>query len=111
LQHTHNTTKLFAHRGHAGNIGTNGLRNGEGATVILGVRDAEASGNALLHTTHFRIGQIEGLQRENGLTIGIDRIERHWGLPLSFGARSTLSSDYQFAFRFLRRSASWPGDG
>jgi hypothetical protein len=51
------------------------------------------------------------LQGENGLTIGIDRIERHWGLPLSIGARSTLSSGCQFVIRFLRRCVTMPDDG
>jgi hypothetical protein len=51
------------------------------------------------------------LQGKNGLPVGIDRIERHWGLPLSVGARSTMSSVRQFAIRFLRYLYILTGDG
>jgi hypothetical protein len=51
------------------------------------------------------------LQGENGLPVRDYGIQRHWGLPLSNGARSTLSSDCQIALRFLRHTDTMPGDG
>jgi hypothetical protein len=64
-----------------------------------------------LGKAQFSIRLVERLQGKNGLPVGIDRIERHWGLPLSVGARSTMSSVRQFAIRFLRYLYILTGDG
>jgi hypothetical protein len=104
LQNTLDAAQLFIHRGYASDIRTHRRRHGKRATIVTRVSDAETGGNALLNAAERGISVVEGLQGKDGLTVGIDRVQRHWGLPLSIDARSTQSSDCQIAIRFLRRT-------